>query len=70
MVGAALSFVLGYTGLRIRAAEEKAMFLTPVEIGFIAVFSALTAMVTGSTGFEGKLERHGRVQDEGRRKQR
>jgi uncharacterized membrane protein len=50
LVGAALSFALGYTGLRIRVAEEKAMFLTPVEIGFIAVFSALTAVITGSTG--------------------
>ena len=50
LVGAALSFALGYTGLRIRVAEGKAMFLTPVEIAFIAVFSALTAVVTGSTG--------------------
>ena len=50
LVAAALSFALGYMGLRIRVIEEKAMFLTPVEIGFIAVFSALTAVVTGSTG--------------------
>ena len=49
LVGTALTFVLGYMGLRIRVAEQKAMFLTPVEIAFIAVFSALTAVVTGST---------------------
>jgi uncharacterized membrane protein len=50
LVGTALTFVLGYMGLRVRVAEQKAMFLTPVEIAFIAMFSALTAVVTGSTG--------------------
>jgi len=51
VLATALMGGLTFMGLRTRGVEvkEKA-FLTPVEIALVAVFSALTAVITGTTG--------------------
>lgn len=50
LVGLGLTGLLGYLGLKTPSAELKTRLLTPVDIAFVAVFSALTAVITGSTG--------------------
>jgi uncharacterized membrane protein len=50
LVGLTLTGLLGYLGLKTPGAELKTRLLTPVDIAFVAVFSALTAVITGSTG--------------------
>jgi uncharacterized membrane protein len=51
LVGLALMGLVGYMGLKLPSVivEEK-MFMSPVEIALVAVFSALTAVLTGTTG--------------------
>jgi len=50
LVGIALTGLLGYLGLKTPGIDVKTRLLTPVDIAFVAVFSALTAVITGSTG--------------------
>jgi uncharacterized membrane protein len=51
LVGLALAGLLGFMGIRTPGVEaEERMLLTPVEIALVAVFSALTAVLTGTTG--------------------
>jgi len=51
LIGTALTGMLWYTGSRVEGVEvEEKAFLTPTEIALVAVFSALTAVLTGWTG--------------------
>jgi uncharacterized membrane protein len=50
LVGLSLTGLVGYLGFKTPDADLKTRFLTPVDIAFVAVFSALTAVITGSTG--------------------
>jgi uncharacterized membrane protein len=51
LLGVVLTGFLWFEGSRLEGVEvEERAILTPVEIAFVAVFSALTAVLTGSTG--------------------
>jgi len=51
VLGTALMGVVAFMGFRLPGVEvERKAFLTPVEIAIVAVFSALTAVLTGTTG--------------------
>jgi uncharacterized membrane protein len=51
VIGLALVGVVGYQGFKMPiVVSEERMLLTPTEIALVAVFSALTAVLTGTTG--------------------
>ena len=49
-LAAVLMGAVAFAGFRLPGVEVKEMFLTPVEIAVVSVFSALTAVLTGTTG--------------------
>jgi uncharacterized membrane protein len=50
-LGAVLAGILWFMGNRLKGIEvEEKPFLTPIDIAFVAVFSAITATLTGTTG--------------------
>jgi uncharacterized membrane protein len=51
VLGAVLTGVVWFQGSKLKGVEvEKGPYLTPREIALLAIFSALTAVLTGSTG--------------------
>jgi uncharacterized membrane protein len=51
LIGLALIGLVAYIGLKLPSAiAEERMLLSPIDIALVAVFSALTAVLTGTTG--------------------
>jgi uncharacterized membrane protein len=51
LIGLALMGLVGYMGLKLPSViVEERMLMSPIEIALVAVFSALTAVLTGTTG--------------------
>ena len=51
LIATVLTGLVAFMGIRMRSVEmEERVFLNPVEIAVVAVFSALTAVLTGTTG--------------------